>query len=56
MVEIGVEGFSLGDIHAVGGLVVVSGQKVVDIVQTTRSLVDFREVSWPDTSIGVFGL
>lgn len=56
VVEIGVEGLALGDIDPVGGLEVVPGEDVVDVVHTSGPFVDLGEIGGPDSSVGVFGL
>jgi hypothetical protein len=56
VIEVGVEVFSLGDIHAVWWLEVIASEDVVDVVDTSRSHSDLKEVSRPDTPIGIFSL
>lgn len=55
MIEIGIEVFSFGNINSFRSFVVISGKDIVDIVNTTGSHSDFREISRPDSSISVFG-
>jgi len=54
VIEVRVEVFSLGNIHSFGGFVVITGQNVVNVVDTTGSFVDFRKISGPNSSVGVF--
>jgi hypothetical protein len=56
VIEVGVEVFTLGNINTIRRLVMISGQDIVDIVDTSRSQSDLREISGPDTSVGVLGL
>lgn len=56
VIEIRIEGFSLWNINSIRSFEVVSSQNIVDVVQTTRSFVDFTEIGWPNTSISIFCL
>jgi len=51
-----VEVFTLGDIDTIRRLVVVTGQDVEDIVDTTRSESNLGQIDGPDTVVGVFTL
>jgi hypothetical protein len=51
-----VEIFTLGDIDTEWGLVVVTGQDVEDVVNTTWSESDLTQVDGPDTTISVLTL
>ena len=48
--------FALGDVHAIGRLVVVAGEDVVDVVDASGAESDFGEVGGPDSAVAVFGL
>lgn len=54
--EVRVEVFTLGDLQAVGGLEVVAGHDVVDVVDTSGSQPDLGEVSGPHSAIGILSL
>jgi len=56
MIEIRVEMFSLWNVHSVGGLEVIPGHDVVDVVDSSWSESDLEEISGPDTTVGVLGL
>ena len=56
MVEIRIEMFALGYVHAIGSLVVVSSEDVVNIVVSSWPEPDFAEVSRPDSTVTVLGL
>ena len=48
--------FALRYIDSIGGLEVVSGHDVVDVVDSSRPHSDFGEVGRPHSSIGIFAL
>ena len=56
MVEVGVEVFTLGNINTIWGLVMVAGQEVVNVVDTSGSKSDLRQIDGPDTTISILGL
>lgn len=56
MIEIGVEVLSLGHINAIGCLIVVASEDVVNVVNASRPETDLREVSGPGTTVRVLGL
>jgi hypothetical protein len=56
MIIVRVEVFTLGDIDTIRRLVVVTGQDVEDIVDTTRSESNLGQIDGPDTVVGVFTL
>lgn len=51
-----VEVFTLGDIDTIRGLVVITGQDVEDVVDTTWSESNLGQIDGPDTVVGVFTL
>jgi hypothetical protein len=55
VIEIRVEMFSFRNINTFRGFIVISGKDVVNIVDTTGSHSDFREISGPYSSVGIFG-
>jgi len=54
MIEIRIEMFSFRNINSFRSFVVISGKNIVDIVKTTGSHSNFREISGPNTSISIF--
>ena len=56
VIKVRVVVFSLGDVHSVRSLEMVSSHDVVNVVDSSRSESDFKEISGPDTTVGVFGL
>ena len=56
VVEVGIEGFALGNVESDGRLVVIAGEDVVNIVLASWSESDFGEISGPYSPICVFGL
>jgi len=56
MVEVGIEGFTFGNVHAVGWFETVASQDVINIIDSTRSHSDFGEIGWPHSTIGVLSL
>lgn len=56
MIKVGVEVLALGDIQTLGRLVVVTGQDVVDVVESSGSVTDLGEVSGPHPAVGVLAL
>jgi hypothetical protein len=55
-VEVGVERLPLRHVQSFRRLVVVASQDVVNAVETARSQSDFREISRPHPSLGIFSL
>jgi hypothetical protein len=55
VIEVRVEMFSFRDIDSFRGLVVVTSEDVVDVVETTRSKFDFGKICGPDSSVSIFG-
>jgi len=56
MIIVRVEVFTLGDIDTIRGLVVVTGQDVEDIVDTTGSESNLGKIDGPDTVVSVLTL
>jgi len=56
MIEVRVEMFSFWNIHSIWGFEMITSHDVVNIVDSSWSESDLEEISWPDTSVGVFGL
>lgn len=56
MIIVRVEVFTLGDIDTIRGLVVITGQDVEDIVDTTGSESNLGKIDGPDTVVGVLTL
>lgn len=56
MEEVRIKVFALGDFQSIGGLEMVAGHDVVDVVDASRSESDFGEISGPDSAVGIFGL
>ena len=56
MCEVWVEVLAVWNVDSVRCLVVIACQDVVGVVQTSWSVSDLREVSWPDTSVHVLGV
>lgn len=56
VVEIWVKIFTVGNIQAVGGFIVIASQHVVNVVDATWSHSDFAEIGWPNTTVCVFAL
>jgi hypothetical protein len=56
VVEVGVEGLALGDVHTIGWLEVVARHDVVDVCDSSGPHTDFGEVSGPHTAVGILGL
>jgi hypothetical protein len=56
MVEIRIEMLSLGHVHTIRSLEMIPSHDVVNVVDSSWSEPDLKEVSRPDTTIGVLGL
>jgi len=56
VIEVRVEVFTLGDINTIRSLVVITGQEVIDIVNTSGSKFDLRQINGPDTTVSVLSL
>lgn len=56
VVEIGIEVFSLWNVHSIWGFEMIAGHDIVDVVDSSWSESDFEEISWPDSTVGVFSL
>jgi hypothetical protein len=56
MIVVRVEVFSLWHIDTEWWLIVITGQDVEDVVDSTRSESDFTQIDGPDTTIGVLTL
>lgn len=56
VIEVGVEGLAFWDVHTLWGLVVVPGQDVVHVIESTGTHTDLGEIGWPHTTISVLGL
>ncbi len=48
--------FSFGDIHTIWGLEVIPSHNIIDVVNSSWSETNFSEISWPDSTICIFGL
>jgi hypothetical protein len=55
VIEIRIEMFSFRNVNAFRSRIVISGKDIVNIVDTTGSHSDFRKISGPNSSIGIFG-
>lgn len=56
MAEIRVEVLAFWDFKSIRWSVVISCQNVVDVVDSTWSISNLREISRPNSSIGILGL
>ena len=56
MIKVWVIIFTLRHVHTVRRLEVVTSQDIVDVVDSTGSHSDFREISRPDTPVGILRL
>ena len=56
VIEIGIEVLSLRDINTIGGLVVIASEDVVDVVDSSWSKPNLREIGWPHSSVGILSL
>jgi len=56
VIEVGVEVFALGNINTIGRFIVITGQDIIDVVNTTGSQSDLGQVNGPDSSVGILGL
>jgi len=55
MIKIRVEMFSFRHIQSSGRVVMISGQNVIDIIETAWTETNLGEISRPDPSVSIFG-
>jgi hypothetical protein len=56
MVKVGVKMFSFRDIETFRRIIMITGQNVINIVESSGTKPDFGEISRPNSSIGVLSL
>ena len=56
MIKVGIIALPLGNVHSLRRLIMIPSHNVIDIIHRPWSITNLREISRPDSSIGIFGL